>query len=245
MNTISKGTLYSFNNDYSIYELNANNSHKYYLSMPNKNIDTCQLYIGFPTIDMNSFDKEQTIDEINKYAKIIHKLDPNGLYLFSNLSFNELKEASNDNDNKLYNILLNKLHFITKDAYDAITINNSVTINSQIYAIKQNSDDTKFIDWLELKLNGFIIPLTGNKLIKEYNKANNTSSNLVEDTGNSDFGARGFSGNGISNTKSDTKVKKLVKPQSGRKGFSSFSFIILTLILALFMGIGLAYLLIK
>ena len=36
-----------------------------------------------------------------------------------------------------------------------------------------------------------------------------------------------LSGNGISNTKSDTKVKKLVKPQTGRKGFSSFSFIIL------------------
>ncbi len=240
MNTISKGTLYSFNNDYSIYELNANDSLTYYLSMPNKDIDSCQLYLGFPTLDMSILDKNQFTEEISRFSKVIHTVNPNGLYIFCNLQYNELHEASNDNDDRLYTILLNKLHLITKDVYDAVSINNNVTINPQIYAIKQNNDDTKFIDWLEIRLNGFITSLNGKKLLKEYSSI--SKNNVLDETGNSDFGTRGFSGDGFSNTKSDVKVKKLVKPQSGKKGFSSFAFIILTIIIAFVIGLGLAYL---
>lgn len=237
MNTISKGTLYSFNNDYSIYELNANNSLTYYLSMPNKDINNCQLYLGFPTLEMNTYDNELTITEINKMAEIIHKINPNGIYLFCNLPFNELYEASNDNDDKLYGILFNKLHIITKDAYDAISTNNDVFVNPKILAIKQNNIDTKFVDWLEIRLNDFIDGITYKSLLRELT--------TIQDDGNSDFGTRSNNGGSITNTKSDVKVKKLVKPQTGRKGFSSFAFIILILVIALFMGVGLAYLLIK
>ena len=238
MNTISKGTLYSFNNDYSIYELKANDSLTYYLSMPNKDINTCQIYLGFPTLEMSILDKEQEIAEISRLSDIIHKINPNGLYLFCNLPYGELHEASNDNDNRLYTILLNKLHLITKDLYDTVSINNNVTINPQIYGIKQNNDDTKFIDWLEIQLNGFINGVTYKSLAKSYKKEITS-----QDDGNSDLGTKTMDGN--INTKSSGKAKKLVKPNTSRKGFSSFPFILLILSISLVLGISFAYLLIK
>ena len=238
MNTISKGSLYSFNDEYSIYQLYTDNAQLYYLSIPNKNIDNCQVYVGFPSKDLNTFTKDEFIGEVDTTFRTINGINQDNIYLCCPLSASELIEAGTDNDNKLYKVLLSKLHDVTKDTFNTLSKNNNVTISPVVYAIKTNNYDTKFIDWLEIVFNGFIDGVTFNSLKKQYKRQASEASD-----GNSDFGTRTNSGGTL--TKSDVKVKKLVKPQTGKKGFSSFAFISLIIVIALFMGIGLAYLLIK
>ena len=246
MNTIKSGTLYSFNNRYSIYEL-SNNNITYYLSMPNNDINNYKIYLGFPVIETKDASKETITMEIKNIMDIIHTTNPNGIYVYCNIPRNELVEAANDNDSLLYERLLNKVSLITSDSYKVINENNNVSIDSVIYLVKQTDEDTKFINWLEVKLYGFVNGISINKLKQTYDNYlfNNTNEQVF--SGSSDGsgnGPRGLSGGGGTDTltNNNTKVKKLIKPIP-KHGYTSFTFIIL--VLSIMIGIGIAYLFIK
>ncbi len=233
MNTIRSGKLCSFNNHYSIYEINPSKDTIYYLSIPNRNFDYCQLYLGFAKNDLNSPDKETIINEITTITDIVFGNDTEAIYIHLNIPNNRLTEAANVNDNFLYEQLLSTIHQITSNCYQTINENNNVTISNTLYLIKQDNEDIKLINWLELRLNNFVVGIDINKL----------KANIQTNEGGGT--PKGFSGNGIANTntKNNVLVKKLVPPKAGKHGYTTFTLIVL--IIAIILGIGLAYLLIR
>ena len=241
MNTISKGKLHSFNKNYSIYQID-NNGLSYFLSIPNSDHDSYELFLGFPKDDIDTLSDGEITSDIKEVSDLINTFDNEGIYLFCPLPFNDMLEAAHDNDNLLYERLLSRLHMITRDCYNVINENNNVTINKNITIVKRSEFDKKFTNWLEIRLNGYINGINYSSLLKNYENSlfNNTNGAIFSDNdGNSSFGSRT---NGTdSKVSSNVKTKKLIKP--GKHGYTSFTLIIL--LMSIFMGIGIGYLLIK
>ena len=222
MNTISKGKLFEFKDDYSIYELYSPKGIRYYLSIPNSDVTNYKMYLGLPTQDIESEATYEIKNEITSVYDMLYKINPTSIYLFCGINYQKLIEASNDNDNLLYNRLLSDIHDITEDVYHII--NGNANMDQVIYAIKKTPEDIKFINWLDLKLNGYLESVKLKNIKNRYDEII-YNENIKEE---------------IITEKTEDNVKKKVLTKPNSYGFMNMTFIISILILATTIGIFIA-----
>lgn len=211
--------------EYKIYELYNNKAESYYLTIPNNDIDTFEIYVAFPKKDISSLSQEEIINEIKEINDLVIKSNPSSIYILPNIKVSELTDAANENDFKLYNELLSHIHTTLSDTYDKIGKHKN--IKQKITFIKQTNSDSKFINWLETNMNNYINSISINSL-----KRNNTkekeeikSNNILEQT--------------------NPKTKKLTPEKLNNHGFSNFINIILLLIICVSVSFIISFFIIK
>ena len=142
---------------YTIYKYTSDVVGSYYLCKPLGDVLEYSLFIGLPSRELTAISREESIDDIKKVADAVVSLNNNGLYLLPIIPYQELVEASYENDFKTdrlgnvnYNsgmyarIYENRIKPITGDVYTKL--NNK--INRKIRLIKNNNPDRMFIHWL-------------------------------------------------------------------------------------------------
>lgn len=246
--------LFAQENGYSIYQYHNDYFGVYYLCIPLNHTETYEMFIGFPKKDLKGLPKEEIKDEIREISDMIHTINKSGIYAIPTIDLSELEEAAKDNDNKLYNELLKKIQSMTFDINNNLSktdIHNQ-SIHQVISIIKQTESDTLFINWLEMNMPNFIHGITLDELKKAYyskiisGKVHNNEydkKNIMEDPTKE----INENQNELTNTKENSKVRRLVPPKDNNNyhGFNSIQFIILTLIISLIAGISIGYLIIK
>lgn len=252
--------LFAQENGYSIYQYHNDYFGVYYLCIPDNHTETYEMFIGFPKRDLRGLSKEEIADDIREINDMIHAINKSGIYAIPNIDLAELEEAAKDNDDKLYNELLRKIQSMTFDINNKLNkddIHNQ-SIHQVISIIKQTESDTKFINWLEMNMPNFIHSVTLDKLKKAYyskvisgkvqddkkdmKEVMNDPTKELDDSQESDK-----NNNELTNSQKNSKVRKLIPPKDNNNfyGFNSIQFIILTLIIALIIGISIGYLIIK
>lgn len=251
---------------YVIYKYTNENIGSYYLCKPTGKVLEYTMFLGFPNGELREISNEEIIDDIKKVADAVVSLNSNGIYLLPIIPYNELVDASLENDfrtdrfgNVNYNsgmfarIYENKVKPITMDVYRLL----DGKINRKISMIKKDKPDRMFIHWM----------------VMDYtNKYGNNASELLEeieyrDLVNTNKQKPLFSNEfmGIPPTSTDTSeggiapvnhefdninsmsnaYTKVLKPKSSSSGFSNINFIIITLLLSLVVGVSIGYLLMK
>ena len=220
------------NEKYHIYEEYDDTGNKYYLTVPKSNALEYQIFCSL------NEDYHQDKDAIDKACHIFESISKNNdqiIYLHIILNTGELTEAAKDNDNPLYKMILKKVLSTIKHAYQVIIQEKIAGINNKITFISQNKDDIKFIDWLEIM---GIIPIDRISL-------NNYQAFPLTDTSDDNSGTS-LAGGDIESELTENKPKTRIKiPPKHSPGFGNIVLIIITLIVALAIGIGIAYILIK
>lgn len=220
------------NEKYHIYEEYDDTGNKYYLTVPKSNALEYQIYCS---LNEGYFPDKEVIDKVCHIFESISKNNNQIVYLHIILNNGELTEAAKDNDNHLYKILLKEVLSTIRHAYQVIIQAKIVGINNKITFISQNKDDTKFIDWLEIM---GIIPIDRISL-------NNYQEFLLNDTSDGNSGASLAGGDIESELTEDKPMVRKKTPPKHSSGFGNIVLIIITLIVALAIGIGVAYILIK
>ena len=174
------GELIASLENYSIYKSYVNNDVSYYLCVPNGSMSKCQIVLGFANENLDSLSQDELISKISEVNNMVFNLNNESIYAIPNIDEIEFKNAVLENDNRLYeNILNNKIHPITQDIYNML-IKNGIKKNkiSQIISvIKRTDDDKKFTFWLSMKLgDNYINEIDYKELLDRYNlKEKNTS----------------------------------------------------------------------
>ena len=236
---------------YTIYKCKDTNSRGYYLCIPNKRFDEYKMYIGFATKDYKVADDSEIISEISNVSDFVFSINDNGVYVLPDVSFEDLEQASSENDDRLYNRIVNDtIQPIIREVY--LFLNDKV--NERIALIKQNDSDSKLAGWMAIKYGGrFIEEVSVTDLLSE--KLRNSG----DDTFIKWDGPLIPDGEGENASLVDAKSKTRrngnipsvlydgprgqIKPNS--LGFNSFPFIIVTLILSLVVGVCVGWFLMK
>ena len=226
---IANSIPYVSNEKYTIYELYSNMAIPYHLYIPNNDYQEVNLYIGFPTNNRINSTKKDIINEVISVTDNISENNKNNIYVLLEIDFEKLKEAATENDDKLYNELLKNISSITSDVFKKIAINNK--INQTITAVKQTSFDTKFINWLEIKLPSFI---NGIELPNNYNKMSDNDTQEIDPIDNSKIGIQ----------KNNTYTRKKVMKKNNN-GTANIMLLVITLALVLTVGFNIVYYLLK
>ena len=123
------------------------------------------------------------IKEIREISDSINASYKNGIYILPILPISKLEEATNENEDRSYNKILNNIiQPITYEAYNLFTKNN-FNISHTINMIIQNDNDKKIIDWLSIKLGpNFIKKITYDK--NNYYQENNNTITTNYDNSN-------------------------------------------------------------
>ena len=246
MNTINKGSIVTFKNDYSIYKVDED-SISYYLCIPNNDTYRVTMYIGISNNDLSTMEKDEIVNEIDGIGNKIFKVNPSSIYLVPVLNYDKLVNAINDNDDYFYNKLLDDLHKTTRSAYETINNNNSVEINEKILAIKDNNRMDRFIDWLDVKMAGNLDTINIRTIDNLYNEIDLEKTQIIptdivgmitEDTtsGNGPKGNSGGPGNSEPVKTNDVKVRRKIPPKLNL-GFSRITFITLIIGMSIVFGI--------
>ncbi|MBQ2873476.1 MAG: hypothetical protein IJE89_05705 [Bacilli bacterium] len=230
---------------YTIYKNNG-----YYLCISDLQQDSYDLIIGFSDKDISTLSKEEIINEIRKIGDLINSLNQKGIYVLPIISPYELEQAALENDDRLFNqIMVTKIKPITRDIYERLSRQNK-NLEAVIKMIKQTDADRKFIDWLDMKLMttsfDYIDDIEYKKL-KEALKEKEVNETYIQTASQYSFqGIPPIDRTYENQTKNNRLVKRLVKPNTPTSpGFSNISFITITLTIALILGIGISYLIIK
>ena len=178
---INEDILFAQIDGYYIYQSYNEEAQMYYLCIPTTEVEKYELFMGFPKKDLMELSKDEVINEIND---VIVNVWDNGIYILPDVSVSELDMAAKENDDKSYNIIFEQVHSITSSFYKKIT-NNKKNIGNVIHAFNQNDSDTKFIDWLEIKLgskniNG--INLMATKIFDDNSEDNNVLDEIQDDS---------------------------------------------------------------
>lgn len=248
--------------NYTIYKYTSNVTGSYYLCKPLSNVLEYNLFLGLPSRDFTEISQNEIIDDIKKVADAVISANNNGLYLLPIIPYQELVEASNENDFKAdkfgninYNnspyakIYENRIKPITGDVYTKL--NNK--INRKIRLIKNNKPDRMFIHWLVMDYTSKYGVITKELLEEvEYRDLINTNTQKQVITNipptSTETSAGGIAPVNHQFDHIDTMSKpytKTLKTKNGSFGFSNINFIIITLILSLILGINISLLLIK
>lgn len=244
------GELIASLDNYSIYKAYSDKSGDYYLCVPNGNIVGCQIFLGFSDKDLETLSNDEVISMISAVNNTILGINNNSMYVVPNIKFSVLEQAALENDDPMYlNILNNSIQPIMGDVYNML-IKNGIKpkdINQVIQVIEKNDRDKKIGGWLSMKL--------GEQYINEINYHDlvlghmDKSSEQVHDNYSVfDSGIAPVNhdyDNVLTNDKKNTLVRRLTKPKDTSLGFSSFKFIIVTLLLSLVVGTLVGYLIMK
>ena len=229
---IKNGILLDYNRNYSVYEMYTNDGNEYYMCIANYNTDKYETVIDFPEEYFNSLLNEEKLTEIRKTCDTLYSDDEPYIYILPDITTYEVKEAKNDNDDHAYQVLLRRLQRYTYDIYKSIAENNeNIKIDQVINIISDTENDKKFIDWLDINLNGYFKP-------KYLNRTKNEDKD-IEIPINTNDNQKEILNNDI------TKPKVRTLKPADKSGFSNITFIITIIIIAVIIGIGFAYLMIK
>lgn len=265
------GELIANLDNYSIYKSYINEKDSYYLCIPTGNINKCQIVLGFSDKELNTLSHDEIIFKIKEVYDIVYSLNNDSIYAVPNIKENELKDAVIENDDRLYDsILNNRIHPITIDIYNMLVKNNikKQNINQVIHIIRRTDSDKKIAAWLSMRLGDhYIKEIDYDELLAKYKLKEDNSrieissiisnngvnipiideSNLDDTTDNSlEIAPVNHTYENDQVEKKDNKlVRRLTKPVDKSPGFSSFKFIITTLLISLVAGLSISYLLIK
>ena len=226
--------LYQENN-YTIYQCSNEVMGYYFLCLPNNLVDTYQLYVGFSKKDLSNTSKNILLRDIRSIYDVIYKSNKSAIYVIPNIDMKEMKEASMENDDKLYKSLYKKVSSMTMSVNKFITKYKGKKIDQVIKMIKQDDDDMKFVDWLEINMPKFIrgINLKRKSIFNELDPFEDVY--VISKDSSIDASVVKHEGTKV-DMDADVKVyvpKKKTKNKSS--GFSSLSFLIMIVgILVLF-----------
>ena len=146
--------------NYTIYKTNT-----YYICIPAYPCNFYHIFMGFSQKDLINLPEEELIKEIRTISDSVNFSYPNGIYVLPIISPKLYQEATSENDDRLYNKLLNTIiQPVTFNIYSLLSSQNT-RVSQTIKMIKQNDNDTKFVGWLSIKL--------GSTFIKEITFDNN------------------------------------------------------------------------
>ena len=258
------GELIANLENYSIYKAYNDKAGDYYLCVPNNNIVGCQIFLGFNDKELDTLSNDDIISMINDINNMILNINNNSIYVIPNIPLSILKQATLENDDRMYlDILNNKIQPITQDVYNMLIKNgiNSKKINQVIQIIEKSDYDKKLGGWLSMKLGDNYIDELDYQKLKELsmNKDNQNTSfsipitdepidsidNNIVNIDNDITPINRDYENTNSINKSNQLVRKLTKPNDSSNGFSNIKFIIATLIFSLVVGISIGYLIMK
>lgn len=224
-------------NDYTIYD-----NVYYYLCVPKTVSNFYHVFIGFSEKDLVKLTTDDLILEIRKIADSINAAYKNGIYVLPVIPNKLLIDATCENDDRLYNKILNNIiQPITFEIYKLFTTNN-MRVSQIIKLIKQNDIDTKLVGWLSIKLGNYFI-----KEITFEQKNDNTQDDVIEiETVTHDNGSIFVADTSDDKSFVDNEIyisdslKPAVSP-----GFSSWGLIIMVLFIAIVFGGIITYMIIK
>lgn len=219
--------------NYSIYFFDT-----YYLCVPNNNSNFYHLFISFTSLDLKSLDEETVYKEIRKIGDSLSAVYSNFIYVLPVIKPEFLKEASLENDDKLYNKLLKKyIQPITSQVYNNFKLKKKY-ISPIIKFIKQNDVDKKIIDWISLKL--------GYDYVREIVFEENVSEQPKEEYINSpkEIITTDHKIDDIWIKKQENTISDTLKPAYSF-GFSSLGFMLMILGIFLVLGTVIGYMIIK
>ena len=164
---IKNGILLDYTNNYSIYEMYTADAKAYYMCIANFETDKFEMVVDFPEEYFNSLLKDDKITEIKNTCNTLYADNHPYLYILPNVTTYDLKDSQVTNDNHAYQVLLRKLQKYTYDVYKNITENNSnIMIDEKINLIIDTLDDRKFLDFLEINLNNYFVPMSLDRSIQ-------------------------------------------------------------------------------
>ena len=174
------GELIANLENYSIYKSYVNDDISYYLCVPNGSMSKCQIVLGFSDKSLDSLSKDDLISKISEVNDIVFNLNNESIYAIPNISELEFKNATTENDNRLYENILNKIiHPITQDIYNML-IKNGIknnNINQVISIINKTDNDKKISFWLSMRLGeNYINEIDYKVLLNKYNQKEKNSS---------------------------------------------------------------------
>lgn len=182
------GELIASLENYSIYKSYINDTDSYYLCIPNDNIVKCQIVLGFSDKNLNTLSDDEVINKISEVNDMIYSLNNGSIYVVPNIDEVMFNNAISENDNRLYeNLLNNFIHPITQNIYNML-VKNGVkkrNINQVISVIKRTDGDKKFAGWLSMRLgDNFISEINYNDLVNKHRiqeEASRVDISIVED----------------------------------------------------------------
>ncbi len=212
----------------------------YYLCIPKEECDFYHVFMSFSMLELKKLSEEELVYEIRKIADSVNATYKNGICVIPIIKPSILKEAANENDDKLYNDILNKyIHPITSDIYSKFQ-NYNMSVSQTIKMIKQNDIDTKLVGWLSLKLGSdFIKEILFETPKEESDNAVELMESMFKANGNSLIFVDYYNKNDNESYISDT-LKPAFSP-----GFSKLGFILMVLGISLVFGVILGYMILK
>jgi hypothetical protein len=127
-------------NDYSIYK-----NEKYFLCIPNEPNNYYHIFMGFSNKDLKNIPEEELIKEIRLIGDSVNVAYKNGIYVLPIIPPKQLEEAASENDDRLYNKILNNIiQPITYSIYSQLAT-QKMRVSHTIKMIKQNDIDTKLV----------------------------------------------------------------------------------------------------
>lgn len=199
---------------YTIYKFQ--NKNPYYLTIPKTEQDEYELYV--------SFRQEKTSKaKIKELNDILVRTNNKAIHLICNIKKTDIDEFSTYNDNKvaLYKLLQKRIYRQLAKTYDYLKDKN-IKVKIPVFFIKQNNNDTKLINWLEIDDHKLIKGLKYEKIRKAYNELIFSGTMVIP----------------FLNNKENRNTEIITKT------YTKY-YILLTIIIALIVGIGIANLLIK
>lgn len=229
------------NDNYGLYEEYDDRGNIYYLCIPNNNEIEYEIFCG---LNKDNIPNDEIVNNVcNIYDKIT-KDKKNIIYVGTIIEIANLMEAASDNDGKLYNILLDRIHQTVKHAYENIIKEKLAAISNIITMVKQDEDDTKFINWLESNMPSLIhsVSLRSNN----YFDATDTTTEIpIIDTSDNSGGAALTGGPSDGELAQNKGFAKKKVPPKNNHGFGNIVLVIIVLMLALVVGVAVAYILIR
>ena len=109
--------------NYLIHKYSINNI-LYYLCIPSDKFDNYQMFVSFPTKNINNLNEEEISNLVKDINLKVTSVNKNGILVFPCIDYSLLEEAAYENDHRLYIKLFNKIREITNDAYLKINKDN-------------------------------------------------------------------------------------------------------------------------
>lgn len=255
------GELISELEDYSIYKVKNEIAGYYYLCIPNDNMIGCQIYFGFNDKNLDNVSDDDIILMIRDVNDKIYKIDNNSVYIVPDLQMNYLNELTTINDTKDYMKFTSEIiHPIVYEIHEKLIKYemNEDNINNNIQIVTKNDVDRKIAGGLELcpKIGSFMKEISYNQLELAIKK-NDSLGEIPIEVINTDIQDDNITFNSkitpiehefdnVDNDKCNkNRLVRTRKPTDSSLGFSSFKFIIATLIFSLVVGVSIGYLIIR
>ena len=154
---IKNGIPINKTKDYCMYHMYFPDTSEFFMCIPNNYYGLYKVIVDITDIDFNQ--NAIDIDDIVS-GKMSNKTDiaydeyPNCIYIIPKISLQELNDALEENDDRLYKRLLKKIEHHRNNAYwslaNAAIFEDEIHVESQINILKQSDDDVKLFWWIDL-----------------------------------------------------------------------------------------------